>query len=391
MEHISKTGPDESDSIAARARRWGWRGLALGALSVITLGVAVLSVVVSYRILEPRFGHWAYAIVAALDALWIVYQAAEILAGNNRPRAWRARVAGLVLTAVLTAIPTVDLLMKDDGPFELSVVLTPLAIAATKIGWLVALPSLGRRVSEGTRQKLADKRQTVADKLEEMEADAAHRIELLDVAARLEAQVAAAETAYRASVLESQRKTAETLRAQAAVTAEATAEPLPESVTAIRLPDLDSWEPTGLPGTAPARPVTQVSALPLPSGTDGGTPDVPGGVPASRAADLTDLAIVAGVPTPVPGEPLTDDQMAVVLRHLRYSDDPPLSYRQAREQYRAAGYIGSEERVRRVWSDVIAQEQADTETSDGRSSGPSEDDAADADEEPAPGTPGMPS
>lgn len=72
---------------------------------------------------------------------------------------------------------------------------------------------------------------------------------------------------------------------------------------------------------------------------------------------LADLAAVAGVPTPVPGEPLTDAQLDVVLRHLRYVDDPPLSYRHARKSFRDAGFVGSEERVRRVWGALLTHEE----------------------------------
>ncbi|MFG2841101.1 hypothetical protein ACGFYE_39695 [Streptomyces zaomyceticus] len=377
MIHTGKNRTDDTgegeSAVASAARRMEWRGLALAVLGAITLGVAVLSVVVSYRILAPRFGDWAYAIVAALDALWVVFQAAEILAGNNKRRAATARWAGLVLTAVLTAMPTVDLIRAVGGHFELSVVLTPVAIALTKVAWTVALPALGRRVSEETRTTLAGRRQEVADRLEVMEAAAADRIEFLSVAARLEAQVAAAETAYRKSALKSQQRTAEQLREQARITAEATAEPLPASVTGIALPDFSTWSPVGaLPGTAPARAVTHVSALPLPPGTPGGTP---GGTAPVPDVDLTDLAAVAGVPVPVAGEALTDGQMAVVLRHLRYSDDPPLSYRQARDRYRAAGYVGSEERVRRVWVEVIAQEKKAAAAGPAAPSSPEGDDA----------------
>ncbi|MFE6788207.1 hypothetical protein ACFVFF_38800 [Streptomyces sp. NPDC057680] len=379
MIHIGKNRPEDArESAGGSGARMEWRGLALAVLGAITLGVAVLSVVVSYRILEPRFGHWAYAIVAALDALWVVFQAAEVLAGNNRSRAMRARSAGLVLTAVLTAMPTVDLIRAVDGHFELSVVLTPVAIALTKVAWTVALPALGRRVSEETRATLADRRQEVADQLEVMEAAAADRIEFLSVAARLEEKVAAAETAYRKSALKSQQATAQDLRKQAGITAEATAKPLPASVTDIALPDFGTWSPVGaLPGTAPARAVTQVNARPLPPGT----PAVTDGGTAAHDTALTDLAAVAGVPVPVPGDALTDGQVGVVLRHLRYSDDPPLSYRQAREQYRTAGYVGSEERVRRVWGEVIAQES--TGPAEGAETGPSPSQDEEPDEEPS--------
>ncbi|MFF9914811.1 hypothetical protein [Streptomyces sp. NPDC013457] len=346
----------------------------------MTLGVAVLSVVVSYSILEPRFGGWAYAIVGALDALWVVFQGAEILAGNNRRRAARAQRAGLILTTVLTAMPTTDLILTGDGRFELAMVLTPLAIVATKAAWWLTLPSLGRRVSGATRQRIAHKRQEVSDRLEEMEAEAAHRIELLAVATDLEKQVADAETAYRKAALKSRQRTAEKLHDQA-VTTEATLtdKALPASVAAIRLPELGTWDPTMLPGTDLMGGGTQVSALPTSPGTQDSTESVPvddtEAQDTAHAAALADLAYVAGVPVPVPGEALTYGQMDVVLRHLRYSDDPPLSYRQARDQYRDAGFVGSEERIRRVWGDLLAKEEAGPARSSKASALAEEDDA----------------
>ena len=89
------------------------RGMVLGILGLVTLGVAVLSVAVSYQILEPKFGAWAVPTVGALDALWVVFQATEVLAGNNGRRARRVRWAGLALTAVNAAIPTAELLLRD--------------------------------------------------------------------------------------------------------------------------------------------------------------------------------------------------------------------------------------------------------------------------------------
>lgn len=79
--------------------------------------------------------------------------------------------------------------------------------------------------------------------------------------------------------------------------------------------------------------------------------------PPVQPVTLADLAAVAGVPTPVPGEPLTDEQLDVVLRFLRYSDDPPRSYRQASTDFRDLGFVGSEERVRRAWASLMANEE----------------------------------
>ncbi|MDX2921892.1 hypothetical protein [Streptomyces sp. NE06-03C] len=353
------------EQIKNAAGRVTSRGLVLAVLGVVTLAVATLSVAVSYDILEPRFGAWAIPTVGALDALWVVFQATEILARNHRQRARRVLIAGLALTAVNAAIPAAELVLaahRGGARLDLAVILTPVAIVATKTAWWIALPSLGRAVSSDTRQAIATRRQHVADRLEVMEADAAHRVELLEVAAELDARVAKAEARYRETVLKAQQSTTETLHGQAVSTEKTlTAKPVPASAAAIPLPDLESWTPTAL-----ALPGTQDAASGTPAIT-GGTHDTqvsdpdaesgtPGGTGGGTGVTLDDLAAVAGVPVPQPDEPLTDAQMGVVLRHLRYTDDPPLSYRQARDAYRRAGYVGSEQRVRIAWGALVVQE-----------------------------------
>ncbi|MFC8832334.1 hypothetical protein ACFT8V_03930 [Streptomyces griseoincarnatus] len=123
-------------------------------------------------------------------------------------------------------------------------------------------------------------------------------------------------------------------------TARAVAVPAP-SVEALAV------TPAELPVTATD---TQASTADTPAD---GTADTPPAHPVT----LADLATVKGVPTPVPGEPLTDAQLDVVLRHLRYTDDPPRSYRQARADFRDRGFVGSEERVRRVWGALMSHEE----------------------------------
>ncbi|MFD8383965.1 hypothetical protein ACFV2X_36555 [Streptomyces sp. NPDC059679] len=87
----------------------------------------------------------------------------------------------------------------------------------------------------------------------------------------------------------------------------------------------------------------------------GVTPVTP---PSEAPVTLEEIAAVAGVPTPVVGEPLDDVQLVVVLRHLRYSDDPPLSYRQAVAAFREAGFVGGEQRVRRAWGSLMSHEES---------------------------------
>ncbi|MEU6572145.1 hypothetical protein [Streptomyces parvulus] len=345
------------------------RGTVLAVLGLVTLGVAILSVAVSYQILEPRFGGWAVPVVGALDALWCVFQATEILAGNNRGRRARVQAAGLALTFVNAAIPTADLILSGPAGFDLAIVLTPVAIVATKTAWWIALPSLGRRASEQTRQHLDSKRQEVADQLEKMEAEAAHRIELLDTATSLEKRVSKAETRYRRAHLRMQQEMTEALHAQAQTTqATVTEKALPASVAAIQLPDLGSWTPTvpALP-TAPAlsgpeRDATSTGDSGSHAGQGGGVGTGDGSRHTGRDAErdrvtLEQLATVTGVPTPEPGEQLTDGQLDVVLRHLRYRDEPPLSYRQAVATFREDGFVGSEKRVRRSWGALMSKEE----------------------------------
>ncbi|MFE1309929.1 hypothetical protein [Streptomyces sp. NPDC058755] len=93
--------------------------------------------------------------------------------------------------------------------------------------------------------------------------------------------------------------------------------------------------------TAPSEPVTAV------------TP------PVELPVTLEEIAAVAGVPAPAVGEPLTDAQLVVVLRHLRYLDDPPLSYRQAVAAFREAGFVGGEQRVRRAWGSLMSHEESE--------------------------------
>ncbi|AEM80602.1 hypothetical protein [Streptomyces violaceusniger] len=79
--------------------------------------------------------------------------------------------------------------------------------------------------------------------------------------------------------------------------------------------------------------------------------------PPETPVTLEEIAAVASVPTPVVGEPLSDSQLVVVLRHLRYTDDPPLSYRQAVAAFREAGFVGGEQRVRRAWGSLMSHEE----------------------------------
>lgn len=80
----------------------------------------------------------------------------------------------------------------------------------------------------------------------------------------------------------------------------------------------------------------------------------------TQGVTLEEIAAVTGVPTPEPYEPLTDAQLLVVLRWLRYSEDPPMSYRQAQKRFRELGYVGGERRVRQAWRELAPSETEDS-------------------------------
>ncbi|MER7838409.1 hypothetical protein ABTY98_21585 [Streptomyces sp. NPDC096040] len=113
---------------------------------------------------------------------------------------------------------------------------------------------------------------------------------------------------------------------------------------------LGRWTQEGVSPVSPqVAPVSPTPQLPAPHGA--------GHTPLDWAA-LAGVAAVAGVETPEPGGPLTEEQLTVVLRWLRHSENPPLSYRKALAAYRAAGFSAKEERVRKAYAALIDAEDA---------------------------------
>ncbi len=78
--------------------------------------------------------------------------------------------------------------------------------------------------------------------------------------------------------------------------------------------------------------------------------------PIEGTVTLQELADVAGVDLPQPGVTLSDEQLEVVLRWLRYGMEPPRSYRDAQKAFRGAKFIGGEHRVRRIWGEIETRE-----------------------------------
>ncbi|WP_228981231.1 hypothetical protein [Streptomyces sp. DH12] len=118
-----------------------------------------------------------------------------------------------------------------------------------------------------------------------------------------------------------------------------------------------SHRPSRLDDTVTDAPVTEESTV-----TEGTVTAVTAPQEMKTGVTLAEVAAVAGVTTPAPGERLSNDQLVVVLRHLRYSEDPPLSYRQAADEFRGAGYVGSENRVRKAWGVLMSNEETADDT-----------------------------
>lgn len=78
--------------------------------------------------------------------------------------------------------------------------------------------------------------------------------------------------------------------------------------------------------------------------------------PVTDSMTLQQLADIAGVDLPQPGVTLSDEQIEVALRWLRYGMEPPRSYRQARKEFRDSGFVGGEHRVRRIWGEIETRE-----------------------------------
>jgi hypothetical protein len=134
--------------------------------------------------------------------------------------------------------------------------------------------------------------------------------------------------------------------------------PAPSVTVAPETPAVEVANEEGVTGVTP--PVTeegtQITAEfeTVPAG-----PVTPVTPPVTPPVTLEEVAAVAGVDAPTPGDPLTDTQLVVVLRHLRYSDDPPLSYRQAVAAFREGGFVGGEQRVRKAWGSLMSHEESE--------------------------------
>lgn len=114
--------------------------------------------------------------------------------------------------------------------------------------------------------------------------------------------------------------------------------------------------PVGVTGVTQVRPQIEAVTPPPVTWDEPDAIEEVQQVPVTQPMTLQELADVEAIPLPRPGVQLTDDQLIVVLRWLRYAMEPPRSYRQAQEAFRKAGFQGGEHRVRRIWGEIETRE-----------------------------------
>jgi hypothetical protein len=101
--------------------------------------------------------------------------------------------------------------------------------------------------------------------------------------------------------------------------------------------------------------IEAVTILPV-TADETDTVTAPEQAPVEGAMTLQELADIAAVELPEPGVTLTDGQLELVLRWLRYDMEPPRSYRQAQAEFRKRGFKAREQRVRNTWVEIEKRE-----------------------------------
>ncbi|MET9012306.1 hypothetical protein ABZX74_15510 [Streptomyces olivaceoviridis] len=346
--------------------------LAALALVAITVGSQLGPILGLHGTLSLIAG-WSIALV--YDALWIGSLRMSEVAIRQRSRIGMAVMLGLSLAAL--GVSTGTLLVLGHARVFAFVPLAAAAFMALRLfaGNVLADTATANQIAE---QSATDRNEralaaatarhlrstAVTDVVTETAGhlgEMARQIARAETLTKAEARISKARAKAEERLEKSDRKHGEKAAAFAArpLTLTVTTPGTPALPTGTDRPAADA-APTTIPapqpaiGTAAPQAVTntdtQVNAH------DDTATDV-SVTPPAHPVTLADLAAVAGVPTPVPGEALTDAQLDVVLRFLRYTDDPPRSYRQASTDFRDLGFVGSEERVRRAWAALMSKEE----------------------------------
>ncbi|WP_157857323.1 hypothetical protein [Streptomyces yerevanensis] len=292
----------------------------------------------------------ALTVAGIYDAVWLYALAMETAHRRQGSKGTLPAVLGWVFLVTSVGVLFTHGLMYATGVVAVIGAVVPAAAKATLI---MAVERDSTRISPAAQQQIDAVRSATRDQVAIGRAVTRAKVDRQKTAAVLERE----ERKARGQAQKVRHEAAEELTK---VTTEHPAAGVPEEVPALFSDEdlarvLGQWSDSGVsPGASPVSPqvdpVSPVPAIPAPQGA--------GHAPIDRSG-LAEVAAVAGVETPEPGEPLTEDQLTVVLRWLRHSENPPLSYRKALAAYRAAGFSAKEERVRKAYAALIDAEDAE--------------------------------
>ncbi|MGW3284056.1 hypothetical protein ACWDR3_05325 [Streptomyces sp. NPDC001002] len=333
----------EAKDLLRRAVPWslpaGLTGLSLG-WTVYAVG-EILS--------RQAPGPLAYTVAGIYDAVWLYALAMETAHRRQGSKATLPTALGwLFLVTSVGVLFTHGLLFAS----AIVAVIGAAVPAAAKATLIMAVEREATRISPAAQAQIDAVRSATRDQVAIGRAVTRAKADRQMTAAVLERE----EQRARGQAQKTRHKAAEKL---SKVTENSPVADAVQEIPALFLDEdlarvLGQWSDGGVSlAVSPVSPqVSPVSPPPALPASQGG-----GHTPLDWAA-LVQVAAVAGVDTPEPGQPLTGDQLTVVLRWLRHSENPPLSYRKALAAYRAAGFSAKEERVRKAYAALIDAEDA---------------------------------
>ncbi|MFF7283029.1 hypothetical protein [Streptomyces griseorubiginosus] len=317
------------------------------ALTGLSLGWTVYAVgeILTHQAPEPL----AYTVAGIYDAVWLYALAMETAHRRQGSKATLPTTLGW-----LFLVTSVGVLFTHGLLYATAVVAVIGAVvpAAAKATLIMAVEREATRISPAAQQQIDAVRSATRDQVAIGRAVTRAKTDRQATAAVLERE----EQKARGKAQKTRHKAADKL---AKVSEQSPVTEVPEAVPALFSDEdlarvLGQWSDGGVSlGVSPVSPqVSPVSPTPELTASQG-----EGHTPLDWSA-LEQVAAVAGVETPEPGEQLSEEQLTVVLRWLRHSENPPLSYRKALAAYRAAGFIAKEERVRKAYAALIDAEDA---------------------------------
>ncbi|MFD8301503.1 hypothetical protein ACFV29_03955 [Streptomyces sp. NPDC059690] len=326
----------EWKEVARRAVHWS---LPVG-LTGLSLGWTVYAVgeILAHQAPTPL----AYTVAGIYDAVWLYALAMET--AHRRQGSSETLPASLGWLFLVTSVGV----LVTHGLLYATVVVAVIGAvvpAAAKATLIMAVDRDTTRISPAAQQQIDAVRSATRDQVAIGRAVTRAKADRYTTAAALERE----ERKARGKAHKVRHEASEQL---AKLTAKHPAADVPQEVPALFSDEdlarvLGQWTQDGVSPESPqVNPVSPIGELSSPEGE--------GHTPLDWDA-LADIAAVAGVDTPEPGVPLSEEQLMVVLRWLYHSDNPPLSYRKALAAYRAAGFSAKEERVRKAYALIDAE------------------------------------